>query len=201
MASPYTRVTIVNFNASPPSDDGSQVASNQLDWDAHLDKLAQPLKTAIEAIDANVHSAINTCVIRSIHLKFEPGATPGTDIDITDRSDNASKGYNAPAITDAIDLAASGSVGSFALSANGDTVTMTLTENIIGILSYSIAIHDINSSSTTEMYTPFVDQPASAGTGIDISLVKRGSIGRVDWRTIMDAGDRVVMQISIVTST
>lgn len=57
MADPYTNVSVVNFNTSPPPDDGSQTAANEITWQKHLDKLAQPLKTAIEAIDTNIDAA------------------------------------------------------------------------------------------------------------------------------------------------
>lgn len=60
MTSPYTSVAIANFNASPPPDDGSQVESNQLDWDTHLNKLATPLKNAIEGINTNVAAAFTS---------------------------------------------------------------------------------------------------------------------------------------------
>lgn len=57
MSNPYTQVSVVNYNASPPADDDSQVASNAVEWQKHLDKIGGPLKTAIEAVDSNVSSA------------------------------------------------------------------------------------------------------------------------------------------------
>ena len=54
MANPYDSVSVAaTYNASPPPDDGSAVAANQLDWDFHKDKLADPLKTALESINSN----------------------------------------------------------------------------------------------------------------------------------------------------
>ena len=57
MATPYTSVTVTDYNANPPSDDASQVASNQLNWSKHKTKLGDPLKTAIESINTNVAAA------------------------------------------------------------------------------------------------------------------------------------------------
>lgn len=53
----YTSVSVVNYNANPPNDDGSQVASNLVTWDFHKDKLGDPLKTALELINTRVLAA------------------------------------------------------------------------------------------------------------------------------------------------
>lgn len=50
----YTSVSVSNYNASPPTDDGSETAANQLDWDFHIDKIGDPLKTALEGINTNL---------------------------------------------------------------------------------------------------------------------------------------------------
>lgn len=57
MSNPYTTVTVTNYNTSPPADDASAVASNQLFWSKHKDKLGDPLKTAIEGVNTNVLAA------------------------------------------------------------------------------------------------------------------------------------------------
>lgn len=61
---PYTSQTISGYNSSPPPDDGSQVASNEITWAKHKDKLGDPVKTLAEAIDTAVvafgNSTINT---------------------------------------------------------------------------------------------------------------------------------------------
>lgn len=59
MSSPYTNVSITGYNTDPPEDDGSQIASNQVKWSKHTDKIGDPLKTAIEGIDTNVQGAFN----------------------------------------------------------------------------------------------------------------------------------------------
>jgi len=135
--------------------------------------------------------------IRSVYFRLEPGATPGTNINI-DTSVLASLGYNEPSMTDATDLAASGSSGSFALSADGTEVTLDITENVIGALASSITVHDINSSSTTEMYTVVVD---ALSNDARIRIFKRGATGAVSWLTILDALDTCDVSICIVTDS
>ena len=57
MTSPYAQPTLADYNASPPSDDGSQVESNQLRWSNHITKIGDPLKTYATEIDAATKAA------------------------------------------------------------------------------------------------------------------------------------------------
>lgn len=58
MSNPYTPVEVENYNLNPPPDDGTITATNEIKWSSHKEKLSDPLKTAIEDIDANVTSAL-----------------------------------------------------------------------------------------------------------------------------------------------
>ncbi len=49
----WTNVSISGYNASPPPDDGSKVASNQIFWAGIKSKLGDPLNTAIQAINTS----------------------------------------------------------------------------------------------------------------------------------------------------
>jgi hypothetical protein len=62
MGTKYSTVTISGYNATPPADDGSQVASNQITWAKHKLKLGDPLKTAIESINSALVTALDTSV-------------------------------------------------------------------------------------------------------------------------------------------
>lgn len=62
----YSSVSISGYNASPPSDDGSQVESNRVDWSKIKEKLTDPLKTAIESI--NTQNATEFSSIASNYL-------------------------------------------------------------------------------------------------------------------------------------
>lgn len=136
-------------------------------------------------------------IIRSTRFFVEPGTTPGTDIDVT-TNDGGGRSYNSPSITNATDLADSASSGSWSLNAGSTILTLDITEDIIGTLAVSIIIHNINSSSTTEMY--FVD-PTVVGSNMNFTIRQRGGTSAVDWRTIMDAGDRVDIMVSYITSS
>ncbi|MEE9303673.1 MAG: hypothetical protein V3U84_07785 [Thiotrichaceae bacterium] len=133
---------------------------------------------------------------RSVTLIIEPGATPGTNINVTEAA--ASLNYNSPTITNAANLAKSGSSGSFSLDAGGIVLTMDITENITGVISQSVLIHDINSSSTTEMYTPWC---LVTGNNLAISFIKRGGQAQADMTAIFDAGDLVDIMIGYVTDS
>jgi hypothetical protein len=58
MAAPYSSVTVQNYNTNPPSDDGSQVPSNEITWAKSKEKLGDPLKSAIEDVNTNVVTAV-----------------------------------------------------------------------------------------------------------------------------------------------
>lgn len=57
MGNPFTSATISSYNANPPADDGSQIASNRVQWATHKAKLSDPIKTAVEADISNTNSA------------------------------------------------------------------------------------------------------------------------------------------------
>lgn len=57
MASPYTSVSIADYNANPPTDDGAATPANELNWSKHKEKLGDPIKTLSEAINTNLVAA------------------------------------------------------------------------------------------------------------------------------------------------
>jgi len=132
-------------------------------------------------------------IIRSTIFTLSPGATPGTNINIS-----ASDAFNSPSVTNATNLAKSGTSGSFALSSDGLRITMDITAVIVGDISVSIGIHDVNSSSTSEMY--FVDTSVSSGNLL-FDTYKRGVQARSDLTGIMDAGDQLFFQVTYITSS
>lgn len=50
----YSSQSLSGYNTSPPSDDGTASASNQVAWDTVKTKLSDPLKTQAEAINSNL---------------------------------------------------------------------------------------------------------------------------------------------------
>lgn len=59
MGTKYTSVTVSGYNSAPPADDGSTAASNQVKWSTQKSKLSDPLKTAVEAINSGVVTALD----------------------------------------------------------------------------------------------------------------------------------------------
>lgn len=57
MANPYTSQSISGYNSSPPPDDGSNTATNEITWAKHKTKLADPIKTLSEGIDSAAAAA------------------------------------------------------------------------------------------------------------------------------------------------
>ena len=53
----YTSVTVTGYNASPPPDDGTQVATNEITWAGIKTKIGDPLNTAIASVNTNIGTA------------------------------------------------------------------------------------------------------------------------------------------------
>ena len=70
MSSPYTQPTLVNYNATPPVDDGSAVATNALRWSNHINKIGDPLKNFAQAIDSNLLTAFTKVFGSTISTKI-----------------------------------------------------------------------------------------------------------------------------------
>lgn len=177
-------------------------------WDSTNNKLyaydgsTQQLVYPVATINSNYileGYATGRNVIRRIVLLLQPGATPGTNINVT--AETASGvGFNGPTITNATDLAKGGSNGSFALNAGGTAITMDITPAIVAILSESIIHHDLNNSSLTAGDIWFPRLTVTSGNLV-ISLAQDGGTAEEDLTTILQAGDAVRIGICFVTST
>lgn len=56
----YTPPTLSGYNSSPPSDDGSTTAANQVKWSTIKAKLSDPLNTYAQAIDTRISAVLTT---------------------------------------------------------------------------------------------------------------------------------------------
>lgn len=130
MGTKYSTVTVSGYNSSPPADDGTQVASNQVKWSTIKTKLPDPLKTALESVNTNlvtwsdfgsrqVSSADTTTA--ADHMKtVEIGPTVSTSITVS--------------LGDAATMAAGYIVGVFNSSPNAQTVgRITAGDKINGV--------------------------------------------------------------------
>lgn len=66
MANPYQSQSAVNYNATPPSDDGSKTASNAVIWATIKTKLADPVLGLANAINSAVISAFNVLFFNAV---------------------------------------------------------------------------------------------------------------------------------------
>lgn len=135
-------------------------------------------------------------VLRAMAFIFAPGSIPNTNINITQSV--ASFGFNLPTVTNASDLTAGGTSGSWSLSADGTIITLDLTEVVVGALGISPTIVNINNSSATESY---VFRPNIVGGNLTFEIRQTGGITELDWRTILDAGDLLYLLTQFVTSS
>ena len=62
MSAPYSSQGISNYDASPPADDGSQVASNRITFAGVKTKLADPIKTRTDNIDSAIITAFGKVI-------------------------------------------------------------------------------------------------------------------------------------------
>jgi len=69
MTNPYTQPSLTGYNANPPPDDGTQTSNNALKWSNHINKIGDPLKTQLAAVDKNVSSAFTKVLGASISNK------------------------------------------------------------------------------------------------------------------------------------
>jgi len=133
-------------------------------------------------------------VFRTTDLILQPGSTPNTDISVS----ASAAAFNKPTIFNATDMAKTETSGSFTLSADGQDLTLDVTPDVVAVVSITITCHDLNSSSTTEIYFPYI---TTGGSNLIIKIRKRGSTDDVDWVSILDAGDYFTFTIIYITST
>ncbi len=152
-----------------------------------------------KAASANTIKGSGTLSVqRFIYLSIEAGGTPGTNINITH---TASLGWNAPSITNATNLAASGTSGSFALSADGAIITMDIAESIVGAVVIFTGINKVVNSSTLTT-NRFSENKAIVSSNLTLGLFIVGSTSSSDWRAVLTtAGDRQDVMIILMTAS
>lgn len=62
MGNPFTSTSVSSYNSNPPSDDGSQTASNRLQWSTHKTKLSDPIKTAFDTSETATNTAFGKVI-------------------------------------------------------------------------------------------------------------------------------------------
>lgn len=176
--------------------DGVDVATlnssvSNIDNTSDTDK---PISTATQtALDTKLTA---TGILRKIQIMVRDGATPGTNMDIT-KTTTQGRAYNAPTITDADDLAKSGSSGSYSLSANGQNLTLDFAETVTNVL-ISVIISDDLSGGTGGGY--YVHALVINGN-IQFAIEKSGEDDNEDWTSVTGAGSNaVIFDVLFMTS-
>ena len=103
MSNPYSNVTITGYNSSPPPDDGTQIATNQLKWSNTIDKVGGPLKTAIESINTNTLNAFASVFGSTVTVKSADYTVLTSDQGALLVMDTAAQTFTLPAAADAGD--------------------------------------------------------------------------------------------------
>ena len=137
------------------------------------------------------------CVLRASRIDFQPGATPGTNINCTHWTAGGSPfSWNPATITSGTNIAKEGTSGSFTLNDDGTMITIDPTEQVVAVLGVTIHMHKLNTASA-EMFLVGA-YPSSGNMIINVRL--RDAVP-VDWTTILDADDILIVQIAYMTST
>lgn len=136
MAIQYTSQVITGYNASPPPDDGSQVAANKITWVGQKSKLADPIKTLAEAINTELIAAFGENIAANVTTKSAGFSVATSDRGTLFVCDTGSYAVNLPTAA----TAGTGFVVGFINATNGTTVTITANgaETINGSVTYAL---------------------------------------------------------------
>ena len=132
---PYTSVTISGYLSSPPPDDGSQTAANEIVWAKHVDKIGNPIKNRQDTIDSRLVTAFG----KMINRDADEDNPMGGALAFTEKIFTIASGAITPTrsnvvlaaeagTTDTLDSMATGSVSDDTLMIlsvdTGDTITI-----------------------------------------------------------------------------
>lgn len=111
MPNPYTSTPVVGYNATPPSDDGTQTPNNQITYGGTRGiktNIGDPLNTFAGAVDANVTAAFG--LVTPVHTNSDFPVTSSTALtNITGLTYNLSTGtYTFDVYLTCTDAAAGG---------------------------------------------------------------------------------------------
>lgn len=134
MGTKYTTTPVSGFNASPPADDGSISAANQVKYATLKTKLADPLNVAIAAIDAGLVTA------------FDYSARSISTSDSAIASDHMKTIEIAPTVSSVVTITLSDA----ATMAAGYTVNIVNRSNFKATITRATTSDTINGSAASE---------------------------------------------------
>ena len=185
MSNPYIPPSIVGYNASPPPNDGTTTTANQLDWDFHKDKLADPIKTFAEGVDSAVLAAFGLLFGSAVLAKtanYTVGSGDrGRFITVTGAStitliDVASAGSGFPLAIVNIGSDVVTVDGSGAETINGLTVLSLFPGDGVVLTSNGVTWAAIGHWAVEGTFTPTYSAGFSVDPSGDITYAKRQNI-------------------------
>jgi len=208
MSTKYPPQSITGYNLSPPSDDGVQVASNQLTWVKHKTKLGDPLKNLAESINTslvahfdNGPTALSTATTtNATHYNQILEVTGTTTISLFDAG-TATSGYflivyNADAaLTTTINLDTAGNtldgtVGGSTTLDPGEAKGFIVNAGEDGYLTYSWVVVNPAKIDTAYVSSPvtWTSDTVAKTTGLSVSNLVEGKYSYEYFLFLNDAG-------------
>jgi len=209
MGTRYTTQSLSGYNASPPSDDGTVAASNQVSWAKHLSKIGNPLKTLAEAINTQLVAALTTTA-RSVSVsdstvagdhwrtvEIASNATSGVTVSLADAA-TMTNGY---VVTVANQSAFSQTIGRSTATDTINTITANVTIRSLESITFAVNTlangyirvgNDQAALNSSGSWTPVITFTTPGNQSIAYSV----QIGNY-----IKEGNKVTLQCSITTST
>ena len=158
MGTKYPTQSISGYNATPPPDDGSQVAANVVEWDKHKTKLGDPLK--------NLAEGMNTALVE--HFDVGPDSKIG-NYNAGPGDYNTVLEFNGSSLTATLPTAASVGAGYFVSIKNVNSTSLTVDVSGGGTIDGSASISLGENGFTTFMVnngaTEYMTVGGQAGFG------------------------------------
>lgn len=206
----YTPPTLSGYNSSPPSDDGSTTAANQVKWSTIKTKLTDPLNTYAQAIDTRVSAVLTTNALDLDGNPLVMDADGDTKLDAS--TDDVIQVYASGAeigrfTTSGLQIGTTGS-SSYKLFAYGTTDALLRLEEEEASASAGPTISLYRNSATPADgddigQARFTGNNETAGSAVTYAIV-RGRIvdasdgtedGAIEFRTIQNGADTVALNI------
>ena len=89
MVDKYVKPAISGYNSSPPPDDDSQTSANAVSWAKHKNKLADPLKALLDAVNAGVDTLADSMFGNAVRADSAGGTMATSDYGKLIKTSNA----------------------------------------------------------------------------------------------------------------
>lgn len=167
MSNQYTEPSISGYNSSPPADDGTNTASNEVTWSGIKTKLTDPIKNYVDSVKSNITTAFALNHLNSTE------AISGTDTVATGDRGKLFVCTNTFTLT-LLACASAGDGFSFAVRNDGSG-TITLDGNSSETINGSETV-TVDPNITAVLVTDGTEWYLDAGTGSGSASTARSNI-------------------------